>query len=356
MPRRPNMKDVELYGLMALTTGDPGAVNSLMQSDGQSVAAQDSKSEVELPRIMHAETRLALEEQGVVFIGPKPDDNLFVMATIPDGWSFKKTNHYMYTDLLDSKGRKRASIMYKPEFYDRDAKLSAVPRFRSQQIYDDPGDYKTATPAVFDGERLCWRGTPQNSDSSTIRAIAQEVLMAALPIYKEVHEAIAELQTVKEGLMFGSIQYVDVDSQLNQLRARALSAYWDDPTLGDFPPNESEPLPGEIYTLHVRIINDGRTVDSGDNTERKCTSDDSAKEKLIAVANRFLERYDQVEYTIRCGSRVVDKGMLGETRKMYTRDDYDWKFGVSDARSSPYEWNFGVQNDKPKKPKKKGKK
>src|SRR5690606_20876468 len=49
-------------------------------------------------------------------LGPLPtgdEDPLFRNAGLPDGWKLKATEHAMWSQLVDDKGRKRASVFYK---------------------------------------------------------------------------------------------------------------------------------------------------------------------------------------------------------------------------------------------------
>ena len=65
-----------------------------------------------------------LEKFGVKLGSPLPDDKLFCMATLPEGWTKKGTDHDMWSSLLDTNGKEVASIFYKATFYDRDAFVS----------------------------------------------------------------------------------------------------------------------------------------------------------------------------------------------------------------------------------------
>lgn len=56
-------------------------------------------------------------------------DSLFVDVSLPDGWKLQRTDHSMWSELLDEKGRKRGSIFYKAAFYDRDAFFNISQRF-----------------------------------------------------------------------------------------------------------------------------------------------------------------------------------------------------------------------------------
>lgn len=95
------------------------------ESDGQkSLINSDT-----LPSQMSPDDRKALESAGLVFGEPVPGDSLFVTVILPEGWTKSGTGHSLHCDLLDDKGRKRASIFYKAAFYDRSAYLNAVRRY-----------------------------------------------------------------------------------------------------------------------------------------------------------------------------------------------------------------------------------
>jgi len=46
-------------------------------------------------------------------------DDIFIDCIFPEGWKLEPTDHDMWSNLIDPKGRKRASIFYKAAFYDR---------------------------------------------------------------------------------------------------------------------------------------------------------------------------------------------------------------------------------------------
>lgn len=65
--------------------------------------------------------RKQIEAMGIVY--GEPVDDLFVKVQLPEGWRKERTDHSMWSNLLDAKGRKRASIFYKAAFYDLDAHI-----------------------------------------------------------------------------------------------------------------------------------------------------------------------------------------------------------------------------------------
>jgi hypothetical protein len=76
-----------------------------------------------------------LESWGVVR-GESVDD-LFLSATLPEGWKKVATDHSMWSNLVDQDGLIRASIFYKGAFYDRAAHISPIEnRYHVSQNYD----------------------------------------------------------------------------------------------------------------------------------------------------------------------------------------------------------------------------
>lgn len=74
-----------------------------------------------LPTQCSEDDRKALEAAGVVFGEKVEGDDIFTHVTLPAGWKKQRTDHSMWTDLLDGEGTKRAAIFYKAAFYDRNA-------------------------------------------------------------------------------------------------------------------------------------------------------------------------------------------------------------------------------------------
>lgn len=76
-----------------------------------------------------------LEQIGIKFLDEV--DELFVDVTLPEGWKKVATDHSMWSELLDDKGRKRAAIFYKAAFYDRKACLSLCCRYNTESLTVD---------------------------------------------------------------------------------------------------------------------------------------------------------------------------------------------------------------------------
>lgn len=82
-------------------------------------------------------TKVQYEKMGIKIIDKY--DDLFWNVQLPDGWEIKATSHSMWNDLLDDKGRKRASFFYKAAFYDRDAFINFDTRYTT--CVDHTADY-----------------------------------------------------------------------------------------------------------------------------------------------------------------------------------------------------------------------
>lgn len=103
--------------------------------------------------------RSIFEGFGIKFGGASADDPLFIDATLPPGWRKERTNHSMWSKLLDDKGRERASIFYKAAFYDRDAHMSVESRFRMDMDYNRD-DYETVRSwRILDGGKVVFEKT-----------------------------------------------------------------------------------------------------------------------------------------------------------------------------------------------------
>ncbi len=119
----PRMTPAALAALAAgqmgnfLAAATPGGIEA-QEAEGQRQACRASR----LPR-KGTEDRSPWEALGFRFLGG--DDKLFIDVEFPAGWRLVATDHSMWSDLVDDKGQKRASMFYKAAFYD----LSAFIRF-----------------------------------------------------------------------------------------------------------------------------------------------------------------------------------------------------------------------------------
>ena len=100
--------------------GMPGMIEA-SESCGQSELVNSTQLPV---KVRGDKTKL--EAAGVVFGEPTQGDSLFCEATLPEGWKKERTDHSMWSKLVDADGNERASIFYKAAFYDRDAFMNVA--------------------------------------------------------------------------------------------------------------------------------------------------------------------------------------------------------------------------------------
>ncbi len=126
----------------------PGGIEA-QEARGQQSFVQSET----LPTDMR-DARPVLEAAGVKFIGPVDGDPLFQKVQLPSGWKKEATDHSMWSELVDDKGRKRAAIFYKAAFYDRSAHLSLNRRYNISTDYDRLEKRKEIVIQVKDGDTV----------------------------------------------------------------------------------------------------------------------------------------------------------------------------------------------------------
>lgn len=137
-----------------LLGGNPNAIEA-QEAAGQKSLARSSQLPIVgspgSPRFgeLAADVETAWRKTGIDF-GPVKDGELFRDAALPDGWEIKPTDHSMWSDLVDDIGRIRASIFYKAAFYDRDAFMELLCRFRIRKLIDPGRNYRDARDLVYE--------------------------------------------------------------------------------------------------------------------------------------------------------------------------------------------------------------
>lgn len=132
--------------ILAAMSGDMDNFLAAVTPGG--IEAQEKRGQIEqsfsetLP-VRLQEPRSDFEKLGFVF---GQEDGLFVEAKFPDGWRKKPTDHAMWTEIVDEKGRKRGMIFYKAAFYDQRAHAFLEPRFSVDDNYAE----KDRTVSVVD--------------------------------------------------------------------------------------------------------------------------------------------------------------------------------------------------------------
>jgi hypothetical protein len=138
-----------------LAAATPGGIERQEAAGQAALVASNSK----LPKDAFPVTRDQITKGTGIVFGDDFDD-LFVNVTLPPGWKLKPTDHSMWSDLLDDKGRIRAGVFYKAAFYDRKAHMNFNCRYRVDNDYQDPETIKvvdTATNEVLHVAGQCAR-------------------------------------------------------------------------------------------------------------------------------------------------------------------------------------------------------
>lgn len=314
----------EEMAFLALGTDAVDVINSIGQND--------IKMSEQIPKGDNKE----LASIGIIVTGPaSQNDNILVNATLPKGWTKKSTNHYMYTDILDEKGRKRASCMYKAAFHDRDGRTTVLQRFSAGYTNDswlDPELSKTVVPSISDSNgNVVWRGNyipdvsewregphieyPKNrsdsygdteerhfySSSDHARHISIEVLRQFCPLY---------FDDTKKG--------------------KSHTLYWNKEI--KWPESLTRAPVGDLYNVHVafyRRRSDSygsgfEHVDSGHHAQFIAQDLESAKRKLDIIVGNDRGFYDRTVYTVTREdgeTKFVKEAVKPQPKKKKTREN-----------------------------------
>jgi hypothetical protein len=121
----------------------------------------------DMPKTMNPD-RAAFEKLGFVF--GEDVDELFIKATLPDGWTREATDHAMWSYILDQCGRRRIGVFYKAAFYDRRANARAERRYHTEALDIDKPEGAHGVRDCATGE-IIWRGESyKQNDWETYRA------------------------------------------------------------------------------------------------------------------------------------------------------------------------------------------
>ena len=151
-------------------------------------------------------TKQQYEKMGIKIV--EEYDDLFYTVELPEGWEIKATDHSMWNNLYDEKGRKRADFFYKGVFYDRDAFINFDHRYSFDKVPFD--DYKTN--AVYQ-ERKFKPWCLYVTDGGTRIEKLKETIASTNEEYFAMNDDLKN---------FG-IQYLDE----NYPMWRDINAYWD---------------------------------------------------------------------------------------------------------------------------------
>lgn len=117
--------------LMLLLAGGPGGIEA-MEASGQRELVASEQIPTDIRRITDGQ----LTSLGFVLGDPTPGDPMFRSAVLPTGWSRRRTDHSMWSTIVDEKGRERFSMFYKSAFYDRSAHMGPTCRYSYSTDYE----------------------------------------------------------------------------------------------------------------------------------------------------------------------------------------------------------------------------
>jgi hypothetical protein len=155
-PRNTNTRDErDNFLLKAFASGSSDGLIEGQEAEGQTSFVNSDT----LPRRTNG-APIDWSRLGIKLLGPVPDDELFQYVELPAGWAKRPTDHSMWSDLVDDKGRVRANIFYKAAFYDRGAHISLARRFSVVTDYELQRSANKAVAMVKDGDTVVFRTEP----------------------------------------------------------------------------------------------------------------------------------------------------------------------------------------------------
>ncbi len=313
---------LELMTHMALGTGAVDVINRMGQND--------IKTSTQIPKGNNKE----LASIGIIVAGPvSPNDNILVNATLPEGWTKKPTNHYMYTDILDEKGRNRASCMYKAASHDRDGRTTVLKRFSAGYTNDswlDPELSKTVVPSISDSNgNVVWRGNYMPDVSEWREGPHIEYPKDASDSYGDTQERHfysssdhARRISVEVLRQFCPLYFDDTQ------KGKSHTLYWDKEI--EWPESLTHAPVGDLYNVHVAFYryrsgsyeSGFEHVDSGHHAQFVAQDLESAKRKLDIIVGNDSGFYDRVVYTVtreNGGTKFVKEKVKPQPKQKRTR-------------------------------------
>jgi hypothetical protein len=132
--------DSPLRRLQGLMPGGHGGAIEAMEAEGQAELVKSSQFPSKFNGNPEEEkkARDLFGAAGMKWGEPTTGDEIFCQVELPKDWKLVRTDHAMWSELLDDKGRKRASIFYKAAFYDRSAFWNAAIRYNVKVDYSSP--------------------------------------------------------------------------------------------------------------------------------------------------------------------------------------------------------------------------
>jgi hypothetical protein len=153
---RNTAQDVQENPILGLVPaiGEGGSGIIAQEAQGQRSFVGSDTLPTDMRRHSGYNTMEILEAAGVKFLGVVEGDKMFQCVELPQGWKKMATDHFLWSNLVDDKGRVRAAIFYKAAFYDRSAHISLSCRFGVSFDYDGFDKENVGVANVTDGDRV----------------------------------------------------------------------------------------------------------------------------------------------------------------------------------------------------------
>lgn len=154
-----------------LMGGNPCAIEAQeLQGQWELIESQQLPKECNSPSGINAIEQYS--NMGIKVLTASKDDDLFLDVNLPNGWKKKATDHSMWSDLIDNKGRIRAAIFYKAAFYDRKSFINFCTRYNcGNKYYDEKIEGMNVVTAIvkdnatgeilFESEKHTWCNSEQ---------------------------------------------------------------------------------------------------------------------------------------------------------------------------------------------------
>jgi hypothetical protein len=142
-------------------TDNPGVLlaRAMLFGASESIYMQEAEGQRELvlsdqiPTDTGDITDEVLTSLGFKLGPPTPDDPMFRVATLPPGWRKERTDHSMWSKIVDAKERVRFMVFYKAASYDRKARMNIQWRF-GYSVYHDGSTADHYAAVITDGGKV----------------------------------------------------------------------------------------------------------------------------------------------------------------------------------------------------------
>lgn len=148
--------EMQMVSYEALAIGLTGgrASDAILNQEKRGQAEAVNSDQLPTKGLLGAD-RHVFEAMGIKILDNQPTkDALFTLVELPEGWKKVSTDHSLWNNLVDAKGRVRATFFYKAAFYDRDAFIRPCRRFSIERNFSRDGYRETFYYEVRDGQKV----------------------------------------------------------------------------------------------------------------------------------------------------------------------------------------------------------